>query len=119
MALKSKILIIGGTGYIGKYIAEKSAKNGHPSFALVREKTSNLENRACILEKKLPIIPVVLSLLPIIKISIPIIISIQCTRRALKVPVNQATNHSFVPPTEKVIDDDFTQQKERDMLQAL
>ena len=56
MALKSKILIIGGTGYIGKYIAEKSAKNGHLSFALVREKASNLENRAHILEKKLPVI---------------------------------------------------------------
>ena len=30
MALKSKILIIGGTGYIGKYIVEESAKAGHP-----------------------------------------------------------------------------------------
>ena len=58
-------------------------------------------------------------LLPIIKISISIIISIQCTKRALKVLVNQATSHSFVPPTEKVIDDDFAQRMERDMLQAL
>ena len=37
----------------------------------------------------------------------------------LKVPVNQVTSHSFVPPTEKVIDDHFAQQMERDMLQAL
>lgn len=39
MAEKSKILIIGGTGYIGKFIVEASAKAGHPTFALVREST--------------------------------------------------------------------------------
>ena len=44
MAHKSKILVIGGTGYIGKFIVEESAKAGHPTFALVREsKTSNPE----------------------------------------------------------------------------
>ncbi|XP_048332430.2 phenylcoumaran benzylic ether reductase Betv6 [Ziziphus jujuba] len=37
MAAKSKILIIGGTGYIGKFIVEASTKEGHPTFALVRE----------------------------------------------------------------------------------
>ncbi|KAL0017148.1 hypothetical protein SO802_004217 [Lithocarpus litseifolius] len=36
---KSKVLIIGGTGYIGKFIVEASAKAGHPTFALVREST--------------------------------------------------------------------------------
>uniref|UniRef100_A0A5B6ZFD9 Putative eugenol synthase 1a n=1 Tax=Davidia involucrata TaxID=16924 RepID=A0A5B6ZFD9_DAVIN len=41
MAEKSKILIIGGTGYIGKYIVEASAKAGHPTFALVRESTTS------------------------------------------------------------------------------
>ncbi|XP_038716787.1 phenylcoumaran benzylic ether reductase TP7-like isoform X2 [Tripterygium wilfordii] len=39
MAEKSKILIIGWTGYIGKFILEASAKLGHPTFALVREST--------------------------------------------------------------------------------
>ena len=39
MAHKSKVLIIGGTGYIGKFIVEASAKSGHPTFALVREST--------------------------------------------------------------------------------
>jgi nucleoside-diphosphate-sugar epimerase len=39
MAHKSKILFIGGTGYIGKFIVEASAKSGHPTFALVREST--------------------------------------------------------------------------------
>ncbi|RVW48297.1 Isoflavone reductase-like protein [Vitis vinifera] len=39
MSEKSKILIIGGTGYIGKFIVAASAKSGHPTFALVREST--------------------------------------------------------------------------------
>nr|QDJ00488.1 isoflavone reductase 1 [Nicotiana acuminata] len=39
MAEKSKVLIIGGTGYIGKFIVEASTKSGHPTFALVREST--------------------------------------------------------------------------------
>ncbi|XVF15784.1 hypothetical protein REPUB_Repub09cG0186400 [Reevesia pubescens] len=39
MAEKSKILIIGGTGYIGKFIVEASTKLGHPTFVLVRERT--------------------------------------------------------------------------------
>ncbi|CAD5317267.1 unnamed protein product [Arabidopsis thaliana] len=36
---KSKILVIGGTGYIGKFLVEASAKAGHSTFALVREAT--------------------------------------------------------------------------------
>ncbi|KAJ9135814.1 hypothetical protein P3X46_032949 [Hevea brasiliensis] len=39
MAEKSKILVIGGTGHIGKFIVEASVKLGHPTFALVREST--------------------------------------------------------------------------------
>lgn len=38
MAEKSKILIIGGTGYIGKFMVEASTKLGHPTFVLVRER---------------------------------------------------------------------------------
>ncbi|XP_061958193.1 phenylcoumaran benzylic ether reductase POP1 [Populus nigra] len=37
--MASKILFIGGTGYIGKFIVEASAKAGHPTFVLVREPT--------------------------------------------------------------------------------
>ncbi|MFZ8340959.1 NmrA family NAD(P)-binding protein, partial [Staphylococcus aureus] len=37
MAEKSKILIIGGTGQMGRFLVEASAKAGHPTFALVRE----------------------------------------------------------------------------------
>ncbi|KAL1189401.1 Isoflavone reductase-like protein [Cardamine amara subsp. amara] len=33
----SKVLVIGGTGYIGKYIVQGSAKSGHQTFALMRE----------------------------------------------------------------------------------
>ncbi|WCJ41541.1 Isoflavone reductase-like protein [Euphorbia peplus] len=36
---KSKILIIGGTGYIGKHIVEASVEAGHQTFVLVREAT--------------------------------------------------------------------------------
>ena len=39
MPEKSKILIIGGTGYIGEFIVEASTKAGHPTFVLVREST--------------------------------------------------------------------------------
>ncbi|KAJ6288577.1 hypothetical protein OIU76_024544 [Salix suchowensis] len=39
MADKSKILLIGGTGYIGKFITEASIKEGHPTFLLVRKST--------------------------------------------------------------------------------
>ncbi|PHT98834.1 Isoflavone reductase-like protein [Capsicum chinense] len=39
MAEKIKALIIGGTGYIGKFVVEASAKSGHPTFALVRDTT--------------------------------------------------------------------------------
>lgn len=41
MAEKSKILVIGGTGYIGKFIVEASAKAGHPTFTLIRETTTS------------------------------------------------------------------------------
>ncbi|GLT73431.1 hypothetical protein SLA2020_452920 [Shorea laevis] len=50
MAEKSKILIIGGTGYIGKYIVEESAKAGHPTFALVRESTASNPEKSQVIE---------------------------------------------------------------------
>ncbi|KAK9287580.1 hypothetical protein L1049_016001 [Liquidambar formosana] len=50
MAEKSKILIIGGTGYIGKFIVEASANAGHPTFALVRESTVSNPAKANIIE---------------------------------------------------------------------
>ncbi|OMO75654.1 NmrA-like protein [Corchorus olitorius] len=49
MAQKSKILVIGGTGYIGKFMVEASAKQGHPTFALVRESTLSSPAKANII----------------------------------------------------------------------
>ncbi|KAL7585900.1 eugenol synthase 1 [Lactuca sativa] len=50
MAEKSKILIIGGTGYIGKFIVEASAKSGHPTFLLVRESTLSNPAKSSLVE---------------------------------------------------------------------
>ncbi|KAK2631757.1 hypothetical protein EUGRSUZ_L02476 [Eucalyptus grandis] len=50
MAAKSKVLVIGGTGYIGKFIVEASAKSGRPTFALVRESTLSNPAKAKIVE---------------------------------------------------------------------
>jgi uncharacterized protein YbjT (DUF2867 family) len=43
---KSKILVLGATGYIGKYIAKASARLGHPTFAVVRPDTTAVPNAA-------------------------------------------------------------------------
>ncbi|CAH9107131.1 unnamed protein product [Cuscuta epithymum] len=51
MAGKSSILIIGATGYIGKYIAEAGPKAGHPTFALIRESTLSNPDKSQVVEK--------------------------------------------------------------------
>lgn len=38
---KSKVLIIGATGYLGKFMVAASAKAGHSTFALIRESTAS------------------------------------------------------------------------------
>ncbi|XP_020572458.1 isoflavone reductase-like protein [Phalaenopsis equestris] len=48
---RSRILIIGGTGYIGKFIVKASALAGHPTFALVRESTAADPAQATILDE--------------------------------------------------------------------
>ncbi|GJS56070.1 isoflavone reductase [Tanacetum coccineum] len=50
MAEKSKILIIGGTGYIGKFVVEASLKSGHPTFLLVRETTTKHPEKSKLLD---------------------------------------------------------------------
>ncbi|XP_043709989.1 phenylcoumaran benzylic ether reductase Betv6-like [Telopea speciosissima] len=50
MAENCKILIIGGTGYIGKFIVEMSAKSAHPTFALIRESTASDPAKAQLFE---------------------------------------------------------------------
>ena len=39
MGEKSRVLIIGGSGFLGKFIAEASIQAGHPTFVLVRDST--------------------------------------------------------------------------------
>ncbi|XP_027354298.1 isoflavone reductase homolog PCBER-like isoform X2 [Abrus precatorius] len=51
MAGTSKILFIGGTGYIGKFIVEASASSGHPTFLLVRESTLSNPSKSSIIDK--------------------------------------------------------------------
>ncbi|KAF7847230.1 hypothetical protein BT93_L3172 [Corymbia citriodora subsp. variegata] len=51
MAGKSRVLVIGGTGCIGKFIVEASTKAGHPTFALVREPTLSDPAKAGIIER--------------------------------------------------------------------
>ena len=46
MATKSKILFIGGTGYIGKHIVKASANAGHQTFVLVRDSTLSNPSRS-------------------------------------------------------------------------
>ncbi|PPE02193.1 hypothetical protein GOBAR_DD00791 [Gossypium barbadense] len=50
MAEKSKILIIGGAGYIGKFMVEASTKLGHPTFVLVRERTISDPEKSKLIE---------------------------------------------------------------------
>ncbi|KAL4581279.1 hypothetical protein LXL04_017490 [Taraxacum kok-saghyz] len=50
MAEKSKILVIGGTGYIGKFIVEASANSGHPTYLLVRESTLSNPAKSTLVE---------------------------------------------------------------------
>jgi len=46
----NKILIIGGTGYIGRHIYKASLTLGHPTFLLVREATTSNPEKAKVLE---------------------------------------------------------------------
>ncbi|KAJ4716536.1 Isoflavone reductase related protein [Melia azedarach] len=50
MATKSKILFIGGTGKLGKFIVEASVKAGHPSYVFVRESTLSGPSKSIILD---------------------------------------------------------------------
>lgn len=47
---KSRILIIGATGYIGPYIARASIAAGHPTFVLIRPETAINPSKADLIE---------------------------------------------------------------------
>lgn len=46
--MATKILIMGGTGYIGKFIVLASAKSEHPTFAMVRSLEPSSPKKAAI-----------------------------------------------------------------------
>ncbi|XP_014494086.1 isoflavone reductase homolog [Vigna radiata var. radiata] len=50
MENNSKILIIGATGFVGKFMVEASIKAGHPTFALVRESTLSDSSKSSIIQ---------------------------------------------------------------------
>nr|AHA90808.1 allylphenol synthase 2 [Piper regnellii] len=50
MAEKSKILFIGGTGYLGKFLVQASTKLGHPTFLLIREGSASDPAKAALLD---------------------------------------------------------------------
>lgn len=43
--------MIGGTGYIGKFIVEAAVKAGHPTSVLVRESTQSNPAKSAFVEK--------------------------------------------------------------------
>jgi len=47
---KSKILVVGGTGYLGRHVVAASARLGHPTFALVRDTAASDAARAALLK---------------------------------------------------------------------
>ncbi|XP_023511709.1 isoflavone reductase homolog PCBER-like [Cucurbita pepo subsp. pepo] len=51
MATKSRVLVVGSTGYIGKFIVEASVKYGHRTFALVRDSALSDPAKSPIIQK--------------------------------------------------------------------
>ena len=51
MATTTKILVIGGTGWIGKFMVEASAIAGYPTFAFVRDSTLSSPAKSSIIQK--------------------------------------------------------------------
>ncbi|KAI3726513.1 hypothetical protein L1987_66310 [Smallanthus sonchifolius] len=51
MADKSRILIVGGTGYIGKFLVAESVKQGNPTFVLVRDSTTKHPEKSKLIDK--------------------------------------------------------------------
>lgn len=47
---KAKVLVIGGTGYIGKHIVKAGARLGYPTFALVRDLSPSDPAKATLLQ---------------------------------------------------------------------
>ncbi|CAL5042884.1 unnamed protein product [Urochloa decumbens] len=48
--LPSRVLVIGGTGFIGRHIVAASAREGHPTFVLVRDAAPTDHAKAAVLQ---------------------------------------------------------------------
>lgn len=51
MGSKSKILIVGGSGYVGQFMVEASAKAGHPTYVLLRDSSLSNHSKSHIINK--------------------------------------------------------------------
>lgn len=49
-ATTTKILVIGGTGYVGKFMVGASAKAGYPTFTLLRDSTLSNPHKSSIIQ---------------------------------------------------------------------
>ncbi|PKA53888.1 Isoflavone reductase-like protein [Apostasia shenzhenica] len=47
----SRVLVIGGTGYVGQFITKAGPRSGHPTFALIRESSATNPEKAKLLEE--------------------------------------------------------------------
>lgn len=47
---RSRVLVIGGTGYIGRFIVAASAREGHPTSVLVRDPAPTDPAKAAVLQ---------------------------------------------------------------------
>jgi uncharacterized protein YbjT (DUF2867 family) len=47
---KSRILVVGGTGYLGRHVVAASARLGHPTLALVRDTAPSDPAKAALLK---------------------------------------------------------------------
>jgi nucleoside-diphosphate-sugar epimerase len=47
---RSRVLVIGGTGYIGRFIVAASAREGHPTYVLVRDPAPADPAKAAVLQ---------------------------------------------------------------------
>nr|CAB3467659.1 unnamed protein product [Digitaria exilis] len=47
---RSRVLVIGGTGFIGRHIVAASARERHPTFVLVRDAAPNDPTKAAVLQ---------------------------------------------------------------------
>ncbi|CAH8258231.1 unnamed protein product [Arabidopsis lyrata] len=90
--MSSEVLVIGGTGYIGKFIVEGSAKSGHQTFALVREASLSDPIKAISQVGGIPYTYVTNNCFDVLMTNLPYTCSVaQCESRLTSPPRDKAT----------------------------